>query len=214
MERWSEGIYLLGRYNSFQAGCWLLTHRGSGAIVELPPYDFHERSPALEAAQACERLNVTVNHLLCTHHHGDHFSLDTMEEFQARFRQASIHLHEGFRSYSPGLGGVNYFGDVQQLSLADEPLYLVHAPKHSATDTMVIFRGAVITGDWELGTIHSIYKGVPKAERLHSIETMIQFTRRYNYRIHKAFSVHANERRENVDFVKLMEETRLDRQLW
>ena len=34
-----------------------------------------------------------------------------------------------------------------------EPLYLIHAPKHSPEDLLVIFRGAVCTGDWALGEV-------------------------------------------------------------
>src|SRR5262249_46358806 len=97
--------------------------------------------------------------------------------------------------------------------MAGESLFLVHAPKHSRTDTMVIFRGTACTGDWELGTIHSVHDwtqflAVPEARKLEAITRMEQFPTKYNYLIHRVFSVHANDKREGVDFPRLMASTR------
>jgi hypothetical protein len=94
----------------------------------------------------------------------------------------------------------------------------VHAPKHSATDTTAIFRGAACTGDWELGTIHSVHDwtriwAVPESTKLESIERMEQFPAQHNYVIHRCFSVHANDRRTGIDFPRLMASTRERRPL-
>ena len=96
-------------------------------------------------------------------------------------------------------------------------MFLLSVPKHSVTDTMVVFRGAICTGDWELRTIHSVHdawSGITTAQKLASIQRLIDFVTARNYRIHMVFSVHANDRQEGIDFLKLMEETREDRVFW
>ncbi len=97
---------------------------------------------------------------------------------------------------------------IFETDLAGEPLYLIQAPKHSWSDTMIVFRGSMITGDWWLG------KGDPNPNKIPldvvkgSIDTLEAFCQEKKYYIHTLFSVHVNEIRRNIDFVKLMEETR------
>lgn len=214
MAQWSEGIYLLGQYNPLQTGCWLLTSGQQGAILELPPYSRNQVSPVITARQMAKQLGIQITYLLCSHDHGDHFALATLWEFTHAFPQATVWLQAGFRRSISGGSTIQYFDSVMQLKVDGEPLFLVHAPKHSWTDTMVIFRGVAFTGDWELNTIRSVNNSVPTERKLQSIETMTRFPEQYNYRIHKVFSVHANDRREDVDFPALMQDTRVDRKLW
>lgn len=216
---WFEGIFLLGQFNRLQAGCWLFVHKNEAAILEMPPCSSYESSPADVAFQACQDLGVEVRYLLCTHAHLDHFSLKTLHNLHITFRSAQIHLQSGFADYVRCNIKINYFKTLMLLRLGGEPLFLVHAPKHSDTDTLVIFRGSICTGDWELGTIRSVHDSsvwgsVPRSDRLNSIERMIEFQKLYNYTIHNVFSVHANDRRENVDFAALMASTKLDKKLW
>jgi hypothetical protein len=135
------------------------------------------------------------------------------------FPRAEPVLQAGFRPVVDDPTGVRFFDDCRALSLGDEPLYLVHAPKHSSTDTMVVFRGAACTGDWELGTVRTVHDWnpiarVPVDTRVRSCERMMGFPQRKNYAVHRVYSVHGTDRRENVDFPALMAATREDRQLW
>jgi hydroxyacylglutathione hydrolase len=219
MELWSEGIYLLGVYGEARTGCWLLYHGAKGAILEMPPYSVGQWSPTITAQIACEQWGLGIEYLLCSHAHDDHISDITLRELHKAFPDASVHLHAGFKSAVPEGLPVQYFGGQLRLDLGGEPLFLVHAPKHSWTDTMVVFRGVIFTGDWELNTIRSIHDGhgkysVPNKTKLQSIEALKRFVLEQNYLIHRAFSIHANDRRDNIDFIALMNDTKADRTFW
>lgn len=214
MEQWSSGIYLLGQYHNLRTGCWLLTQGNSGAILELPPYNRDQVSPAITARQLARQFNIEIIYLLCSHVHDDHFDLKTAREFTQIFPRAELWLQAGFAPTVTDDIPANYFDANMQLKLAGETLFLVHAPKHSWTDTMIIFRGAICTGDWELNTLRSVHNSVSDTRKLQSIETLIAFAQTYPYTIHTAFSVHANDRREHIDFVALMRDTMVDRKLW
>jgi glyoxylase-like metal-dependent hydrolase (beta-lactamase superfamily II) len=217
MDRWFDGVYLVGRYNFLQTGVWLLAHNGEAAVLELPPTSLvgfgSGADPAADAARAAGALGVTVKYLLCTHTHHDHFSAGTFRQMRERFPGAEPVLQSGFRKAEDG-PGTRYFDDHFALGIGGEPLYLLHAPKHSQTDTMVLFRGAVCTGDWELGTVRTVNERVPVETRLRSCARVIDFVRHANYRVHRVYSVHANDRRENIDFPALIASTREDRKMW
>lgn len=217
MEKWFEGVYLLGQFNTLRTGCWLLAHGSEAAVLEMPPHDRDETSPVEAVAAAVRHLNVTVKLLLCTHAHDDHFCKHVFKGLRQRYPDAAAHLQSGFREELPGDNSVRWFDGERELALNGEPLYLVHAPKHSVSDTMVIFRGAICTGDWELRTIRSVHdhwSGISRDRKLASISRLIDFVRRHHYRIHQVFSAHANDRREGADFIELMEDTRVDRKFW
>lgn len=217
MEQWFDGVNLLGRFGASETGCWLLHFGGEAAILEMPPTGRGQRSPADSAALAVKSLGVTVKYILCTHAHSDHFSEATMEGFRRNFPEAVIHLYSGFQKHIEDPRGIKWFPSSRELALSGEPLVLIHAPKHSGTDTMVIFRGAICTGDWELNTIRSVHdgrSGVTTEQKLASIQRLIAFTADHDYRIHQVYSVHANDRRDEVSFVDLMEDTKVDRKLW
>jgi glyoxylase-like metal-dependent hydrolase (beta-lactamase superfamily II) len=217
-QQWFDGIYLVGQFNWLRTGCWLLVHHGEGAILEMPP-SLTGPGPADGAREAVSELSVaSVRYLLCTHSHLDHFSRRTYRKLRQSFPRAEPCFQRGFRGCLGDEEGVRFFDDVLKLELAGEPLFLVHAPKHSRTDTMVIFRGAACTGDWELGTIRSVHDwtwfwAVPRARKLEAIARMERFPEEHNYRIHRVFSVHANDKREGIDFPWLMASTREDRPL-
>jgi hypothetical protein len=218
-QQWFDGIYLVGQFNWFRTGCWLLVHGGEAAVLEMPPYGLTRPGPAEAVRLAAAAFSIpAVKHLLCTHAHLDHFSRRTYRALRAAFPHAEPCLQRGFRGRLGGAPGVRYFDEVLRLELAGEPLFLVHAPKHSRTDTMVVFRGAACTGDWELGTLRSVHDwtrlwAVPRARKLQAIDRMERFQQDHHYHIHRVFSVHANDRREGVDFPRLMAATREDRPL-
>lgn len=218
MELWSTGIYLIGTYNRLATGCWLLTNDGEGAILELPPYLPHQQPPAQEVKRLTQEHDIEIKYLLCSHDHWDHIAVETTTQFLRLFPRCRGYLHSTFRRHLQPLLRIDYFESEACLELGGEKLYLVHAPKHSLSDTMVIFKGAIFTGDWELNTIRSVHdagsKAVPLEVKLKSIATMERFQKQHDYRIHKVFAVHANDRRENVDFDHLMADTRQDRKFW
>lgn len=218
MDRWFDGVYLVGRYNWLQTGVWLLAHNGEAAVLEQPPADAAGTGagadPAADAARAARELGVAVRFLLCTHTHHDHFSTRTFNAMRYQFPLAEPVLQSGFRDCAAGVPGVRYFADEETLSIGKEPLHLVHAPKHSRADTVVLFRGAACTGDWELNTVRTVNESVPVETRLNSCVRMIEFVSRTGYHVHRVYSVHANDRREAVDFPALMADTRVDRRLW
>ncbi|AMV23534.1 hypothetical protein VT84_03930 [Gemmata sp. SH-PL17] len=217
MNRWFDGVYLVGRYNWLQTGVWVLAHNGEAAVLELPPTSLvgveFGPGPAADAAAVAHELGVAVKFLLCTHAHHDHFSTRTFDAMRQRFPEAAPVLQSGFRQLA-GDSGPRYFDDGATLFVGGEPLHLVHAPKHSHTDTMVIFRGAACTGDWELNTVRTVNERVPVEARVRSCDRMIEFVTRTGYRVHRVYSVHANDRRDGVDFPALMADTRTDRRLW
>jgi len=217
MKMWFEGIDLLGQFNSLRTGCWLLLHGGEAAVLELPPAGPGEPSPVSLVRTAAHEQNLTVKYILCTHGHADHLSGETLAQFRKHFPNAAVCLQRKIQSefeYSPE---IHWFDEEMALDLGGEPLFLVHAPKHSDADTMVIFRGTMCTGDWELDTIRSVHdawSGVSVDAKLASIGRLLKWTRDHDYHIRRTFSVHANDKRENVDFVGLMKNTQVDRQLW
>ena len=218
MDRWFDGVYLVGRYNWLQTGVWLLAHNGEAAVLEQPPTSIvgvgAGPDPAADADRAARELGVRVRFLLCTHAHHDHFSAHTLGAMRRRFPDAEPVLYRGFHKLAGDGPGVRYFDDECILSVGGETLYLVHAPKHSHTDTVVIFRGAACTGDWELNTVRTVNERVPVETRLGSCAKLIAFVNRTRYHVHRVYSVHANDRREGVDFPALIADTRLDRRLW
>ena len=67
MDRWFDGVYLVGRYNYLQTGVWLLAHGGEAAVLEFPPTSLtgfaHGSDPAADAARAARELGVRADHL-------------------------------------------------------------------------------------------------------------------------------------------------------
>lgn len=218
-KQWSEGVWLLGRYEWFGTGAWMLVNGHDAALVEMPPYNpNHQESPARKAYFVAKKHRLNLRYILCTHNHSDHCSIITALELARYFPEAEYVLQQGFEEIIHMVPRVHFFNEEQVLYLEGEPLYIVHAPKHSWTDTMVIFKGVAITGDWELNTLHSCHDDKPrhrvsKEVKIQSIQKMRRFQESKGYHIHKVFSVHANDRRENVNFNWLMDDTLVERRL-
>jgi hydroxyacylglutathione hydrolase len=213
---WFDGIHLLGQFNEFRTGCWLYEQGGEAAILEMPPFTTEEQPPYQLAKEAVG--DRVVKYLLCTHAHPDHFHPDTLDGLRTAFPDAQVLLHAGFKRWIPQAPGEWFFEEERQLTLGVESLYLVPAAKHSRSDTHVIFRGTICTGDWELGTIHSVHDGkpwgVPLDEKQRGVHRLRHWPASRGYDIHRVFSVHANDKREQVDFGALMAATMEPRKLW
>jgi hydroxyacylglutathione hydrolase len=217
---WSHGVRLLGRYDFFETGCWLLYHHQSAVIVEAPPYNPNiQWSPAHTARETAQELDLEVQYLICTHAHHDHFNRKTWQELQRVFPQAKTVLHQEFKMWLGENDAIEYFDSTRTLDIAGEPLHLIHAPKHSMSDTMIIFRGSACTGDWELNTLKSAHDDKPRYRvsndiKRQAVQRMTTFERDYNYRVHTVYSAHANDFRKDIDFTWLMADTGVDRELW
>src|SRR5437763_7509560 len=115
MDRWFDGVYLIGRYNYLQTGVWLLAHNGEAAVLELPPTGIlglgFGADPAADVAHVAQELGVAVKYLLCTHAHHDHFSTTTFRHVRERFPRAEPVLQSGFRKALDDEPGVRYFDD-------------------------------------------------------------------------------------------------------
>jgi glyoxylase-like metal-dependent hydrolase (beta-lactamase superfamily II) len=157
------------------------------------------------AAGAAAARGLRVRFLLCTHAHADHFNRETLRRMRDHFPDATPVLHAGF--VGPGVR----IDHDEWLAVGGEPLALVPAPKHSLTDTLVVWRGTCCTGDWELGTLAGVHDGnpgaVPADRKRASLREMAGWEGRFDYRIRGVYSAHANDRREHLDFAALMRQT-------
>ncbi|MBD3351435.1 MAG: hypothetical protein GF364_08105 [Candidatus Lokiarchaeota archaeon] len=102
-------------------------------------------------------------------------------------------------------------GRIFKTDIGGEVLFLVHVPKHSLSDTMLIFRGTMITGDWWLGPGDPNKNHIPIRTINDSISFLQNFVNERNYRIRNLFSVHANEFRRELsqqNYQELLESTR------
>jgi hypothetical protein len=200
-------------------------------ILEMP--DRHKDDPFKsweKLAHYIEDEGLHLRFITATHDHGDHF--DTYPQFHQQFRKVPIVVNDIFltrRGVKPShtikpkdLQSIDTvkpsmtskgvplycYHETFETDLAGEPVYLVHAPKHSLTDQMTIFRGCMITGDWWLGPGDPNKNRVPIPTIHQSIDRIKSFLKQHHYTVHSLFSVHANEFRRDVDLDQLLEETR------
>ncbi len=211
----SDGLLLLGRYGDFRCGSFVLAHGGHAALVETPPWR-RARNPVNAARRflRSRRHRHTLDRILLTHVHDDHAR--ALGAFVAAFPGATVTLHRSQVEDAafhwlvrPGLprGATADLWDGAEcrLDMGGEPLHLIHAPKHSLHDVMIVFRGVLISGDWWLGPGDPNPARVPLQVRRRSVERMMAFGERY--RIHTVISAHANDIRRDVHFGRLMAST-------
>lgn len=214
MKQYHPGVHLAGRYGDFRCGCWLLEHKGRCAVVETPPWR-RSRNPinALRRFIRARQRSLRLDWILLSHAHIDHAG--ALADFAAAFPEARLLVHASFlddplfswmfvRHRSLPLHV--WDGPQLTLELGGEPLHLLHAPKHSWTDVMTVFRGMMISGDWWLGPGDPNPSGIPGTAALNSIDRLLDFSR--DYGIHALFSAHANDIRHGVDFGAIMRSTR------
>jgi len=229
-ENVNPGIQLVEQFGQLNTGIWLLSHHNEGVILEMPDYSEEERfDPWQKLDEYIMEHNIYIKFSTATHNHTDHFS--TFPQFHEEFSEIPIVVNSNFfRNFaiSKFISAEDLESDVEvepsifvknvpvycfkeqvfQTHLSGEPLYLIKAPKHSWSDTIVIFRGTMITSDWWIGKGDPNKNNIPESVINDSISLLQEFTRQMNYKIHSLISVHANEFRRNIDFINLMEETR------
>ncbi len=225
----APGIHLACMFGG--TGIWFLRYGTECAIVEMP--GTAKREPASLPwdliGKFIEQEHLHLKFGCATHDHWDHWSI--YPQFHHQFPDTPIIVHQSFfpgeriaqfitpedlardpprKTFLVQNGTPIYCfqGLSFETDLTGEPLYLLHAPKHCPTDTMVIFRGSMITGDWWLGPGDPNPNKVPISTIQTSISFLEEFCRGKNYVVHNLFSVHANEFRRDVNFNELMESTR------
>jgi len=213
----APGFTILKRFGRFKTACWVLHHGGEAAIVEMPPHESTERPPETAALNFCKRHRLQPRYCLLTHAHYDHSA--AFGRFRQAFPRARFVGHRALvedpmmgrvlggdprRAFDEVLDGTTWRG-----SLGGEPLYVLYAPKHSWSDHLVIFRGAMITGDWYLRDLQDCNNLVAPAEKIRSIERVQAQVRDLGYHVHMLFAAHGNHLFYDVDFQQVMEESKV-----
>lgn len=182
------GWYLIGQYPDNEpgdVGAWLLHDKGEAVLLEVPE---GLRGDHLKAALAREKLKLCG--VTASHDHWDHLDREVWREL---IRELSgvwfIDPWNVKNTWSVRIGG--------------EMLYLIKAPKHSYNDVVAVFRGVAMTGDIELGTLHSSNNEVPEKTKRESMDYLRTFEERLNYKVHTIVSAHLNDIRTNVNWVDL-----------
>ncbi len=137
-----------------------------------------------------ELAQPRLRYATASHEHWDHLDTDVWSELAKAFPQTKF-LHPS------SLRG------ERLLHLADEPLWLVKAPKHSPTDVVTVFRGVAMTGDIELGMLKSVNDEVPERVKKRSMKRLQGFCDRTSYRVHSFVSAHLNDLRQGIDWPAL-----------
>ena len=225
IQKCAEGIYIVNRYGPVKCATWLLVHGKECAIVEMPEYEEKEDMPAKMVEAKINEMGLIPKYAICSHHHLDH--CQSIWDYRQTFPKTTFIAHKSFidgynnfiylmqfvTGYRYLLLNKNYFEhifehDVYQCSLENEPLIFIHSPKHCESDIMIIFKGVMITSDWSIGYHPDCNNLVTPEQKIKSIDNLIKRLKDFNYKVHTLFSVHGNDFRHNIDFDKIMEETR------
>ena len=218
----APGILKSQAFGPYRNAVWIFFHREEAALIEMPP--FHkgqDPAPWLSVQQELERRGLRLKYALISHAHMDHCR--TLPEFRLAFPEARFVAHQS-QLQSPlvrrlvGSTGMqlweffqeSYDGDIKMLTLAGEPLILIHCPKHSQSDQFVIFRGTAMTGDWFLGDLKDCNALVHPQDKVRSVERVQTWLDRLGYKVSRAFSGHGDCLYKDVDFELLMEKSKVD----
>jgi hypothetical protein len=183
--RW-PGWHLVGRFPDEEdgVGSWLLHHNGEAMLLELPP---GLTTPVVK--RSLKELGVKLRHATASHEHEDHFDEKMWYRLNRHIRGIKFHRPQSLRPHRE-----------VYLDLGGEPLWLLHAPKHSAHDTIVVFRGVAMTGDIELGTEDSVNDEVSQVAKCQSMDWFRKFPQRRKYNVHSTVSAHLNDVRTDIDW--------------
>lgn len=214
----APGITMLRRFGPYKNACWVLHHRGEAALVEMPPHHLKERPPEVVARGFLQRHRLTPRFALLSHAHLDHCAA------YARFRETFPRTRfVGHRSLADDptlrrvLHGADpwetldevFEGPIWSADLGGEPLHVLHAPKHSASDHLILFRGAMITGDWVLNDLRDCNRLVDPRVKIRSIERVQGLVRALDYHVHMLFSAHGDHLFYQVDLQAVLEASKV-----
>ena len=219
MKDLAEGITITDKYGQFSNACWVLQNGKEAAVVEMPHYrKGKERAPYMDVMRFVKNNRLLLKYALLSHPHWDHCY--TLPFFRARFPKAHFVAHSSFFHTSDScltvrhnqeklqsIFNIIFSGDMWQGTIGGEPVYVIHAPKHSYTDLMIVFRGAMITGDWYIGDIRDCTALVKKTDKKHSIARVKNIIKKLGYTVHMLFSAHGNHLFYDADFFSIMDET-------
>jgi glyoxylase-like metal-dependent hydrolase (beta-lactamase superfamily II) len=185
------GWRLLGSFPDGEpddVGSWLLHHGGEACLLEFP-----EGLDLTLADEALRETSSLIKYATASHFHEDHFSQEAWMKLQ---EEPHGRLLPSARFINPA----RLYSSLSEtiLSLGGEPLYLIHAPKHSCYDTVVVFRGVAMTGDIELGTLKSVNAEVSLSMKRKSMQYLAGFCSRHDYHVHTIVSAHLNDLRRDV----------------
>lgn len=230
MKHPADGFTIIKRYGKLKNACWILENNGEAAIVEMPPYSRGEKPPYDKAMAYFKKNRLFPKYALITHPHWDH--CQTLPQFKNKFPQTRFVAHQSFledpflrymlrnlriQNIHGGnwiIPGQNFFdfvfqNDFLQLDLGGEPLIVLHAPKHSYGDLLIIFKGAMITGDWYLGDLTDCNDLVNPRDKIISINRVMDTVKGLGYHIHMLFSGHGDALFYNADFFSIMEQSKV-----
>lgn len=232
----APGIVLVERFGSIgwdgKCGIWLLYDDSDCIIIEMPRYLKTDPINPWDSIDAyIKEKGLKLRFITASHHHWDHFYHPTYSQFYQKFKMPII-VHQSYfadRSIKSFIAPyqLNAHDTIPpstiekstpifcfkekcfECYLGAEPLYLIHSPKHCHTDTMIIFRGTMITSDWHIGPGDPNVNSVRIKESNASIDYLLEFSKKRNYTIHRLFAAHGNHLHFDVDFIKIMEASRV-----
>lgn len=227
MKAVAPGYTILKRYGRYKNACWVLQHGDEAAVVETPMFTSKEKPPYERLASYLRRRKLRLKYGLITHGHVDHCK--SLPEFRINFPQTTFVTHRSMVQDQHFLkimarnrhlplqawneGQFRLFDEIFDRplwsgTLAGEPLHIIHAPKHSYTDQLIIFRGAMITGDWYLGDLRDCNAIVQPQHKIQAIDRTLGIVNSLNYKIHMMFSGHGDYLNLRADFAGIMKASR------
>jgi hypothetical protein len=178
-----DGWHLIGAFPDHEpddVGSWLLFHLGEALLLEVPP-----GLSVRDVRSALKHTESRLRYGTASHDHEDHLDPDAWEDLGKAFPKVEF------------IAPATVSGD-RLLHVGGEPLWLVKAPKHSATDVVAVFRGVAMTGDIELGMLASVNQEVPRPTKVRSMDWLRGFQDRAGYQVHSIVSAHLNDVRVSI----------------
>lgn len=228
MKEVAPGYTILKRYGPYKNACWILQNGGEAAVVEMPMFSPSEKPPYEKVRAFIKKRKLRLKYGIVTHGHVDHCK--TLPEFRLNFPDTHFVTHRSMledrrflaimannprlplRAWNNGsfkLFDEIYPGPIWTGTLGGEPLHLIHAPKHSYTDQLLLFRGGMITGDWYLGDLRDCNALVRPEHKVQSIEQAVQIVQNLRHHVHMLFSGHGDCLYYRVDFRTMMERSKV-----
>ena len=218
---------MLKRYGPYKNACWILHAGGEAAVVEMPLCSSREVPPYQRAESFTRRRNLHLKYAFLSHGHIDH--CQTLPLFRRWFPHTRFVTHCSMMEDNHFLnlmrrhhqiapsdlvsGRYRLFDEVFRDglwtgSIGGEPVHLIWAPKHSYTDHLIIFRGTMITGDWYLGDLRDCNAIVNPNHKVQAIDQAVSIVRNLRYRVSRMFSAHGDCLMHDVDFERVMHQSK------